>query len=69
MEGSELEVFLGTDFSKMQINAIVLEVDVGENGKQIKSILVSNGFKLHFKLKNNAVYIHRDFTPSKLIDE
>lgn len=56
-EGSEYEVLMGVDFSKISVDVITVENNYPDSFGKVDELLVRNGFKHIFTLTGDEVYV------------
>mmetsp|Transcript_1886 Transcript_1886/g.3001 ORF Transcript_1886/g.3001 Transcript_1886/m.3001 type:complete len:309 (-) Transcript_1886:89-1015(-) len=69
VEGAELSVLQGTDFSELHVSAVVMECDMldKEKDRAKQHILENNGFEC-LQVERNCFCKHMSFEPSKAPD-
>lgn len=67
IEGAEESALLGTDFSKLHVDVIVMECDNGDKAKdeRKRNILMKNDFTCQ-QIRNDCACHHKSFKPSSI---
>ncbi|WIA43726.1 hypothetical protein OEZ86_010152 [Tetradesmus obliquus] len=60
-EGSEPGILNATDFSKIEVSVMTVEVNDGEARAKVEKVMATKPFRLHFVLGSDLVYVSNNF--------